>query len=274
MTEEKPAIIRAVLVVKKKEYITPHYIRVTLTGDDVPAFRDATVGSNNKIFIPPPGIREVHMPVPDPVTGQLFAPEPHLRPAIRTYTHRSIDIDRNEMVIDFVAHGDNGPASAWVNRAQEGDPLGVAMKVKAAPLFPKADWYLLAGDATGLPVLGAILERLPPCATGIAYIEVPGKADEQVLKTEAEIEIRWLHHPAPGENTLLADAVCSTVVPNGDTNTRFAYVAAEYTSVKTIRRFLRKEQGLQKEELYAFSYWKHGVSEEGSAGDRRQERQE
>jgi NADPH-dependent ferric siderophore reductase len=41
--ENKPSIIQAVLFVKDKEYVTPHYIRVTLTGEDVLQFKDTTI---------------------------------------------------------------------------------------------------------------------------------------------------------------------------------------------------------------------------------------
>lgn len=54
--------VTATLYLKSREYITPHYIRIRLTGDDVYRFSIATVGVNNKIYIPPAGLNEVHYP--------------------------------------------------------------------------------------------------------------------------------------------------------------------------------------------------------------------
>ena len=61
------------------------------------------------------------------------------------------------------------------------------MKPKNKPLYPLVDNFLLVGDATAIPVLGAILESLPSGSTVQCIIEVYGKEDEQDLQTEATI---------------------------------------------------------------------------------------
>jgi len=272
--ENKPSIIQAVLFVKDKEYVTPHYIRVTLTGEDVLQFKDTTIGVNNKIFIPPAGVDQVHFPAYDVQTNEWTHPPEEVRPFVRTYTHRAFDLEKKEMVVDFVAHGDSGPASAWAIAAKPGDALGIAMKDKKSTLYPQADWYLLVADGTGIPVLAAILESLPAEARGIAHIEVQDKEDLQHLTRPEGIQINWLYNEHPGTGTLLADAVKHTVIPEDHLTTRFGYVAAEFTAVKNIRDFLRKDKGWEREELYAYAYWKLGVSEDGSVKDRQQEQRE
>lgn len=268
MSKQNFKPIQALLKVSRKEYITPHYIRVYLTGDDVQKIANTTIGVNNKILIPPAGCTEVHLPEFDD-EKQQWKPQPdEVRPFIRTYTHRGIDLEKNEIWIDFVAHGNEGPASAWAIAAKVGAPLGVLMKDGKTKLYGDGEKYLLVGDATAIPLLGAILEDLPSTASGICIIEVHGKEDEQHLNTKANIQFIWLYNAQPQQGSQLAETVKSLAFPE---HNRFAYVAAEFSSVKEIRHFLRKEQNWKQEELYAYSYWKAGVAEDKSATDRRQE---
>lgn len=263
-------VLNAILTLKEKLFITPHYIRIVLTGPEVEQFAVTTVGANNKIFLPPTPNSEILFPKFE--NGGWVLPRPDQKPIVRTYTHRGIHLERQEMWIDFVNHGDSGPASAWANRAQPGDKLGIAMKGHPIQLYPEADWYLLAGDATAIPVLSAILESLPAEAKGQAFIEVQGSQDEQKIETKSQVQITWLHHAHPGENSPLAHAIRQVDLPDGLEASRFAYVATEFSSIQAIRQYLRKEQFWDREELYAFSYWKHGKSEDGSAAERREEK--
>ena len=260
--------IKAVLQVSRKEYITPHYIRVYLTGDDVQKFSNTTIGVNNKILIPPKGAAKVHIPEFDNEKKQWKPLPEELRPTIRTYTHRGIDLDNQEIWIDFVAHGDEGPASAWAIHADIGDSLGVLMKDGKTKLYGDAKNYILVGDATAIPVIGAILEDLPSTAKATCILEVHGKEDEQPLHTDAKIQMIWLHNKHPQAGSALAETLKNIELPTHD---RFAYIAAEFSSVKEIRQYLRKEKNWKQEELYAYSYWKTGVAEDKSATDRRDE---
>lgn len=264
--------MKATLNVKSKQYLTPHFIRITLTGEEVPAFARATVGDNNKILIPPPGVDKIYYPTYNEEQGEWNHPPEEVRPSVRTYTHRGIDIDKKEMIIDFVAHGDAGPASQWAINAKPGDVLGVMMRARPKQLVPEVDWYLLAGDATAIPVLSIILERLPPKAKGVACIEVRGKEDEQVLTTASDLSIRWVHNNKPGRQEVLAEKIRSLAkLPSDPTVTKFAYVAAEFSSVRAIRSYLRKDEHWEPDELYAYSYWKYGKAEDQSAKKRREE---
>jgi NADPH-dependent ferric siderophore reductase len=269
MSQANLGPIQASLVVSRKVQITPHYIRVFLTGEDVLKFVHATVGVNNKILIPPKGIHEVHFPEFDYEKKQWKPMPDEIRPTVRTYTHRGIDPDKKELWIDFATHGEEGPASSWAIHAREGDALGVLMKSGKKELYTRAENYLLAGDATAIPVLGAILEDLPATAKAVCIIEVQSKEDEQLLSTKADVTFIWLHNPDPLSGSQLAETLKAQQLP---ATNRFAYIAAEFSSVKAIRSFLRKDQGWLQEELYAYSYWKAGVAEDQSAGERRQEK--
>ena len=255
---QKP--VREIMNVTHKQLLTPHYIRVYLTGqaDTIANIATMTVGANNKLAIPVDKTQPLDLTDPSSFV-------------MRTYTHRGVDTQKQHIWIDFVAHGDEAPASGWATHAEVGDEIGVMMKPKNKALCPAADSFLLVGDATAIPVLGAILESLPASATGHCIIEVHGKEDEQALSTAANIEMTWLHNPHPEQGSQLLDTVKSLALPNAE-QSRFAYIASEFSSVKALRHYLKVEQQWSKDELYAFSYWKAGVAEDQSANDRKAEK--
>lgn len=265
MSENQLKQIQLELTVCRKEYITPHYIRVFLTGNGVEQIADTTVGVHNKIFIPPKGINKAYFPEFDAATRHWIAQPEGVRPSMRTYTHRGIDLEKKEVWIDFVAHGDEGPASEWAINAKSGSVLGIMMKGRKKELYPKAESYVLVGDATAIPVLGAILEDLPETAKGICIIEVHGKEDEQHLQTKANIQFQWLHNRNPQKESKLPEAVKRLLLPEKN---RYAFVAAEYSAVKKIRHYLRDEKDWQRKDFSAISYWKAGESEDVSARER------
>lgn len=269
MLNTKP--IRVQLKVVRKEYITPHYIRVFLRGEGVMELAETTVGINNKILIPPIGATEIHFPEMDPKTRKWKPQDPEKESVVRTYTHRGIDLEKKEVWIDFVAHGDEGPASAWAIRAEKGDVLGVMMKRGKRSLYTPAENYVLVGDATAIPVIACILEDLPSSAKGICILEVNGVEDEQIIQTEADMDFIWLHNPDPQKGSDLFEVLQQQNLPSEN---RFAYVAAEFSAVKSIRTYLRKDQNWDREELYAYSFWRSGKAENESAAARRMEQKE
>lgn len=255
--------------VTRKEYITKHFIRVYLYSPEVHLFKDTTIGDNNKIAVPPKGLNEIHFPTLDE-NHQWIHPVKEIAPTVRTYTHRGIEVEKNQLYIDFVDHGDGGPASQWIREAKVGSKLGVMMRREPKELYPEADWYFLVGDGTAIPVLSAILETLPATAKGICIIEVHGKEDEQTLETKADIEFKWVHNAEPHIKSELAEVVKTVEIPE---TSKFGYVATEFSSVKEIRSYLRKQKGWTSQELYAYSYWKAGVAENESQADRQKEKE-
>lgn len=266
----KPKIARKEFELVRKEYITPHYIRVTLQCDNISPYAICTLGVNNKIMLSPKGVDRVYFPTLAENGVDQIPVEEHLRPIIRTYTHRYIDLEKNQLQIDFVHHGENGPASAWAIRAEKGDKIGVAMKAQKSELYPQADWYFLIGDATAIPVIASILESLPQDAKGVVLLETPTKEDEQNLQKPEGVTIKWLHNPHPEKGSELAKMAQQQPLPT--IKSKFAYVAAEFSTVKELRNYFRKDLGWTKDELYAYSYWKAGVAEDKSVTSRRDEK--
>lgn len=267
----KPTISRYIFRVTEKEILTPHYIRIKLRADQEINFHQCTPGVNNKIFIPPQGSQDVHFAVLDKKTNEWVAPDEQIKPLVRTYTHRAWNPDTQEISIDFVNHGENGPASAWANKAVTGDQLGVAMKVGQRTLCPKADWYFLIGDATAIPVLSCILESLPITAKGHCLIEVATEADIHPEIRHEGFTIQWLFNPHPEKGSELEQIARTVKLPEIDS--KFAYIACEFETVRPLRRYFRQEQLWGKEELYAFSYWRAGAAEDQSAQSRREEKE-
>lgn len=266
---ERPVIAKHVFRVWAKEYITPHYIRITLEGEGAKEFAVCSLGANNKIMIPPAGQKEVKLAVWDEANSEWILPAEHERPLIRTYTHRAIDVEHDRIVIEFVDHGDTGPASSWARRAEKGDELGVAMKIRKSTLYPAADWYLLVGDATAIPVLRVILDSLPADAKGHCIVEVHGQEDVQDDFKHPGFTIDWVFNADPTAGSTLHQKVVDTIIPAG--KECFGYVACEYQSVKQIREYFKSTLGWDNKSFYAFSYWKAGTAEDKSAEERRDE---
>jgi NADPH-dependent ferric siderophore reductase len=211
-------------------------------------------------LIPPAGISTPEWPLPGRNGRMQWPPEPR-RPPSRVYTIRSLDVAAGTMDVDFVLHGDEGPASAWAARAAPGDIVGILGPVGRQ--IPEADWYLLACDETGIPAIARILEKLPAGARGHAFIEVADAAEEQVLPTSSSVEVMWLHRhgAAAGTTTLLQDSVRATPWPSE--GRLFAWAGAEGTTARTLRSYWREDRGLDRSQHLAVAYW----NRDSGAGD-------
>lgn len=261
-------IHRTIVQLKAREYITPNYVRLTFSGVDIEPYALCTLGVNNKIFIPPNGVDKVIFPDKD---NQNIGSIKKL--AIRrTYTHAGIDLEKQEIYMDFVAHGTNGPASNFAINAEMGASLGVVMKIQEIELVPKVATYYLIGDTTALPVIRAILKTINSNAKGVVFLEVPSKEDRQEIEKPAGVSIHWIINEEIGGNTLLTDTAITYLKQCKINESRFAFVACEYNNVRRARNYLRKEAQWAREEVSAYSYWKYGVAETKSEAERRTEK--
>lgn len=252
------------LTVADSRPVTPSMRRISLTGEALADFPADRPGAHLKLFLPRPGQSE-------PVLPQLREngpvwPPAHERPITRTYSVRRFDARRRRLDIDFVLHGDAGPASAWARRAAVGDVVGIAGPGGPHPMLAPADWMLLAGDITALPAIAALLESLPATVRGHAFVQLPARADIPWLDYAADIDIDWLIAPhAATADTPLVAAVRGYTPPAG---TGSAWVAAENASVLALRAHLRRDLGIDKRRLYAVPYWKATLAEEAYHAER------
>jgi len=241
--------LRVVHVVRTA-MVTPGMRRITVGGEEALGMPD---GPNLKLILPPRPGAALEVPLRGE-KGEALWPPAERRPAIRTFTVRRYDPKIGELDIDFVLHGDEGPASAWASRARPGDPLGIS--VPGGREVRPADWYLLVGDHTAVPALSRILETLPADAKGRALIEVPDARDEQPLVHPSGIALRWVHRRHPAQ---LEEAVRALRWPDG--GEPFVWVGTESEAARSIRAYVRDERKLDKRRFLVIGYWRRGMSE-------------
>ncbi|WP_406080841.1 siderophore-interacting protein [Micromonospora sp. NBC_00858] len=234
--------------------LTPHLRRITLTGMEIDRFGYGGPDQLARIFLTAPGA-ELHLPDSEQWWPALQAMPAELRPVVRNYTVRRLDAGRRELDIDFVLHGDGGPASAWARRAAPGDPIGVLSDGSDYAPPVDTEWQLLIGDETAMPAITAAVEALPPGTRAIALIEVGSTEHEIEVRTPAGVTLTWLHRggtPAGGSAVVIR-TLRELALPAG---TPYAFVAGESAMVTTVRRHLCTERGMAKDRVYFCGYWK------------------
>lgn len=233
--------------------LTSRMRRITLNGD-LETFTSPGPADHVKVFFPDPKTGEYHYPV---MTEEGMQRPEGVLLISRDYT--PIPREDGRLDLDFLIHGDDGPASYWAQRAEVGDQLVVAGP-RGSRLAPQgANWYLLAGDETALPAISRWLLEVGPDVNVTIFVEVDGKEDED-YPIPYGYPVRWLHRDgaAPGTTTLLEDAVRKVEFPN---EPGLLWAAGEAGSLKPIRRYLRRELELDKTWQQFQGYWKKGTAE-------------
>lgn len=241
------------LRVQRVDSLTPHLLRVTLTGEDLDDFVSASFDDHVKVFLPAaPGL-----PAVLPTLGEqgVIPPADGQKPLARDYTPRRFDRARRELDIDFVIHA-SGPATTWAAAAQPGDALAIGGP-RGSFVVPTAfDWHLLIGDHSALPAIARRLEELPAGVKAIAVIEVTDAQAVLPLASRADTRIVWLHRNGAAQSGL-PDAVAGMTLPEGE---GYAWAAAESAVARDVRRVLVERHGLDKKRIRASSYWKQGAA--------------
>jgi NADPH-dependent ferric siderophore reductase len=238
--------------------VHPHLRQVVVGGDDLARFAPTGPDTFVYVLLPPPG-RE-RLTIDQSFTWEGFEQMAEAdRPVGAYYTVRRWDASRREVTMLMVRHGDEGPASAWIDRAKPGDP--VALWGPRTAYHPPAatDWHLLVADETGLPAVAAILETLPAGAVARVFAEVADDSERQVLPSAPGVDVTWLSRDgAPaGTTTLLADAVRTMPWPGG---TPYVWGGGESRAMTAVRRYVRGDRGLTREAVSLVGYWRHASS--------------
>ncbi len=252
---------RTIVRVARKEFLTPNYLRIILKCDDIEHYKDVTLGVNNKLFIPPKGQSTVHLPVFNEETRMWEAQDADIRPTVRTYTHRAINLEAKELIVDFAVHEGASIACEWALNAAENDEVGLAMKIKNKDTLAEAEHYLFVTDMTGIPATAALIEKLPKNVKATVVTEVTLEADilPEHYQSQADVELHWLINPNPekGSNLFELTKTMIDLMPES----HFLHTTAEFSTVKKLRDYLRNEKGWGSKEFYACAYWQIGKKE-------------
>lgn len=278
----------------RKTCLTPSLMRCVFYGDAVRNMKMDAPDQRIKILLPPDD--GVFPQLPD--DGEWYrlwlALPKERRPLMRTYTLRDVDAERGEMVIEFVIHGTEGPASAWAMQSQPGDKVLIVAPNReydgdcgGYEWLPPAEMTraLLVGDETALPAIKGILEQMarqPQPAQVQAFIEVPLEADCEDMGRFPFAEVHWLPRAALGapygerllhsvrEHAILPEATSQTAsdtlqeIAEGEllwetasqTHSQFfGWVAAESSVVKSLRRYLSGERQVGRDTITFMAYW-------------------
>jgi NADPH-dependent ferric siderophore reductase len=241
--------------------IHPHLRQITFGGGDLSTFAPAGPDTFLYLLLPPEGRTELTIDQTFTWSGYEEMPEAE-RPVGAYYTLRRWRPDAHELDILCVLHGDTGPASRWAERARPGDPVALWGPRTAYAPPAGTDWYLLVADETGLPAVAAILESLPEGTTARVFAEVEDESEHHDLPTSPTFEVVWLHRDGSpvGTTTLLADAVRALPWPGG---TPYVWGGGESRTMTAVRRYVRHEVGLAREQVSLVAYWRH----DAHAGD-------
>ncbi len=264
--QEKPITMRFFDVeVCSIERLSPSFIRIGFKGDMVKNMRMHAPDQWIKLFIPNADGSVIH--VED--QAQYNGLPKDTRPPIRTYTIRALRPELNEFDVDFVLHGDEGPASRWAMNVEIGNRMQIRAHCHSASEKPAGcRWvpldsskkFVMFADETGLPAVVGILEQLaeladPPEVS--VFVEVPRQEDCLTVPEWSGLSLKYLikdKGQKPGE--LLYEEAEKLHFPKPDSAV-FVWLAAETSAVRRIRLYLADTYKLDKDTISFAGYWKY-----------------
>ena len=289
--DDRPGYRPYEVTVTRLTELSPHFVRVTFTGPDLSTFGTDGLDQRIKLMFPVNG----ELPRLGADWWETWRSMPNeARNPIRTYTVRAVRQGAAEIDVDFVAHGDGGPAARWLLTAAIGDPLViVGPDAHSVDSAGGIDWHpgsatdvLLAGDETATPAICSILESLPAGMRATAFIEVPSRSDVLPLESAADVSVTWL---ARDEHETLEPAVRAWVdahngvitlapspqevedvdvdvdllwdAPLDAEGSFYAWLAGEASVIKSLRRLLVSERGVDRRRVAFMGYWRLGRAE-------------
>lgn len=249
------------LTVRGRERISPHFVSVTLGGDDFQHLDRSGYDQAGRLFFPRPGQDGFVIPSSDKWMRQYALLSAAKRPRVRMYSIRRFRPEMSEIDIEVVIHEESpgtpaAAGSAWALAAEPGDQVGFLDEGYCYVPTPDATWQLLVGDESALPAVLAILERSADALPAEVFLEVP--ADEDVRhEVTANARIHWLprNDPATKPGTLALQAVKDAHLRPGPF---YTWTAGESALPTGLRRHLVNDRDIPRSDIAFLGYWKHG----------------
>lgn len=232
------------------------FVRVTLSGPDFDDFASTGPGDHVRVFFP------------HPLTGELVAPRavgageqgiirPEAPMFARDFTplHPRLDEASGQQALDLdiLRHVDPGPAASWGEQAKVGDRLVLVGPRGSRGAPQNAERVVLVVDPTALPSATRWLGEVPATTAVEVIADVAGDLGwvETYLRQESGRDDFELLQ-ARGD---LADSLEMV----GTDAATFVFGAGEASRLIPLRRHLKYELALPREQYYVSGYWKRGM---------------
>ena len=280
-------------VLKRKQTLSPHMMRVTLAGPMVTDMATWAPDQRVKLFFPAEDGSPARLAHDDGWYARYRSMPLAQRPAMRTYTIRHLRAEQGEVDIDFVLHGETGPASRWAIRAAPGASIQITAPDRhfSAQDAGGFEWkppqtlkqLLLVADGTALPAALGILDELaalaePPVTQ--AFFEVDSRDDALPVPDWPGLSVEWLIRGHADTGSLMVEAVRRASLPayasvavelaqidvdeeilwetaESGSDGFYGWIAGETVAVMSLRKYLIKERGIPRESLNLMGYWRY-----------------
>lgn len=243
--------------VLETQRLSPGLVRITFGGPQLAGFGPGWPAAHIKLFFPRAHQRVPRLPTLSP-QGRPVWPEPSESPAVRTYSLRRHDVERQTVQVDFVLHEPGGPASEWAAQARPGMQIGLAGPGGPRPLLPRAPWLLMAGDLSALPAISALLEGMHADARGQVWIQLDDERDRQQLSAPPGVQLFWMIAPPAAAGAELRASLQAQPLPEQ----AYFWLAGENAQVVATRDEILARAPELRSRMYAVPYWKRRETEE------------
>jgi NADPH-dependent ferric siderophore reductase len=284
------------VTLQRKTQLSPHMMRITLAHPSVNDMATWAPDQRVKLFFPAADGSPARLAQGEGWYARFKAMIVDRRPAMRTYTIRHLRAEQGEVDIDFVLHGETGPASRWALRAQPGESMQILAPDRrfSANDAGGFEWkppqilnqVLLVADGTALPAAMGILDVLaakaaPPQTQ--AFFEVDSAQDMLPVPDWPGLTVEWLIREKTTAGTLMVEAVQKAVPPINTSTVGqavelaevdidkeilweiaetaaegfYGWIAGESAAVMSLRRYLIKDCGIPRESLNLMGYWRY-----------------